>query len=414
MLATLQSITKELDELLSELDPSALHASDAVKLLEESTAIEKRAVAIRTLVADRAADSSDWTRNGHRSPEEWLAAKTGTSFGQARSTLETSAKLEELPKTSDELRRGRLSATQLNEIGPAATPENEERLLGAAKKESFKGLKGTCAKEKAKARSVDDEAARHARIHKERHHRSWTDAEGGYCYSGRNTAMAGARFDAALAAETEKVFKAAHAEGRRESSEAYRADALLNLITSGGANVDSTVVIRVDDSALRDGEGTAETPTGPIPVREAIGAILAGAFVKVLATNGVDVSRWPIRVVTGRRRSIPPSSSVTAIAVCVRGAHRPIACRCTTTASTTARRGQPPTGTWPRCVPSTTTSSPTAVTASRVGPVRGRGAVRRSQGAGTPPLVTPTGRGAILGDGTRRVCRDDRPVPLAV
>ncbi len=291
MLATLERLIGELDEVLVALDPAALHPRDAVKLLDEFTAIEHRAVAGRTLVADRAADSSDWTRNGHRSPEEWLAAKTGTSFGQARSTLETSAKLEELPKTSDELRRGRLSATQLNEIGPAATPENEERLLGAAKKESFKGLKGTCAKEKAKARSVDDEAARHARIHKERHHRSWTDAEGAYCYSGRNTAMAGAQFDAALAAEAEAVFKAAYAEGRRESAEAYRADALLNLVTGGGASVDTTVVIRVDESALRNERGAAESSTGPVPVNEAIGAILAGAFIKVLLTDGVDVAK---------------------------------------------------------------------------------------------------------------------------
>ncbi len=220
--------------------------ADAVALLDDFTAIEHRAVAGRTLVADRAADSSDWTRNGYRSPEEWLAAKTGTSFGQARSTLETSAKLEDLPTTNEALRRGELSGSQINEIGPAANPENEERLLGAAKKESFKGLKGTCAKEKAKARPVDDEAARHARIHKERHHRSWTDSEGGYCYSGRNTAMAGASSTRPRRGGR-KVFKAAYAEGRRESAEAYRADAL-HLITSGGANVDTTVVIRVDAS----------------------------------------------------------------------------------------------------------------------------------------------------------------------
>ncbi len=290
MLATLERLIGELDEVLVALDPAALHPADAVKLLDEFTAIEKRAVAGRTLVADRAADGAEWTRGGHRSPEEWLAQKTGTSYGAAKDTLETSAKLEDLPKTSEALRKGELSGSQINEIGPAANPENEERLLGAAKKESFKGLKGTCAKEKAQARSVDDEAARHARIHKERHHRSWTDSEGGYCYSGRNTAMAGARFDAALAAEAEKVFKAAHAEGRRESAEAYRADALLNLVTGGGASVDTTVVIRVDEAVLRDEDGSCETSTGPVPVQEAIGAILAGAFVKVLATNGVDVS----------------------------------------------------------------------------------------------------------------------------
>jgi hypothetical protein len=52
------------------------------------------------------------------------------------------------------------------------------------------------------------------------------------------------------------------------------------------------VVIRVDESRLRGEEGTCEaTGTGAVPVSEAIGAIIAGAFVKVVAHNGTDVSR---------------------------------------------------------------------------------------------------------------------------
>ncbi len=162
MHAALRRIADELDDMLVALDPAALHARDAVTLLEDATAIERRAAAIRTLVADRAADAAEWTRGGYRGPEEWLAQKTGTSYGAAKDTLETSAKLEDLPSTNEALRKGELSGAQINEIGPAANPENEQRLLGAAKRESFKGLKGTCAKEKAKARPVDDAAARHA------------------------------------------------------------------------------------------------------------------------------------------------------------------------------------------------------------------------------------------------------------
>src|SRR5207302_10248926 len=59
----------------------------------------------------------------------------------------------------------------------------------------------------------------------------------------------------------------------------------------GGASVDTTVVIRVDESRLAGEDGTCETSTGTVPVEEAIGAILAGAFVKVLATDGVGVQR---------------------------------------------------------------------------------------------------------------------------
>jgi hypothetical protein len=72
---------------------------------------------------------------------------------------------------------------------------------------------------------------------------------------------------------------------------AYRADAVLNLICGGGAKVDTHVVIRVDEARLRGEEGMCEaTGTGPVPVSEAIGAILAGAFVKIVAHDGIDVT----------------------------------------------------------------------------------------------------------------------------
>jgi hypothetical protein len=291
VLAELARIKAEMDDMLVALDPASMHALDAVKLVDAFTAVEHCAMAGRALVADRAADSAEWTRDGFRSPEEWLAHKTGTSYGAARDILAASSKLDELPQLNQALRKGELSGAQLNEIGSAATPENETRLLDAKKNEAFGGLRKKCAEEKAKARSVDDEAARHARIHKDRYHRSWSDAEGAYCYEGRTTADVGARVDAAIAAETERVFKAAYAEGRREPSAAYRSDAVANLVTGGGASVDTTVVIRVDEARLRGDEGLCEAGGMPVPVDAAIGEILAGAFVKVVVTDGVDVMK---------------------------------------------------------------------------------------------------------------------------
>ena len=291
MLQELKGIRSQLNELLARFDPSSLHALDAVKILEEFNGIETSAAAGKTLVADRAADACEWTRGGYRSPEEWLAQKTGTSFGEARSTLETSHKLKHLPALTDAVRGGELSAPKLNQLGPVATPENEARLLDAARIESVRQLKDRCAREKAAQRSVEDEERRAARHHRERRHRSWTNADGAYCYEGETTAAIGARIDAAMAAETERVFKQARAEGRRESPDNYRADAFANLICGGGATVDTEVVLRVDASKLAGGDGIAEAVgTGAVPVSSVIGAILAGAFVKVLATDGVDVT----------------------------------------------------------------------------------------------------------------------------
>jgi hypothetical protein len=291
VLDELQGMRESLDAMLSSVDPALLHPHDAVRVLDAATDVELRAGALKTLVAARAAEGGQWARDGHRSPEDWLANKSGSSYGQAAGTLNASEKLGELPSLDEAVRNGELSGVQINELGAAATPENEKNLLKASKHQNFKQLRRTCAGEKAKTRTNEREEARAAAIHRDRHHKSWTDGDGAYCYSGRNTAAVGARIEAALNAETDKVFKEAYAEGRRESTAAYRADALANLICGGGAKVDTTVVVRVDEERLRGGEGICECPsTGPLPVSEAIGAILGGAFVKVLAHDGTDVT----------------------------------------------------------------------------------------------------------------------------
>ena len=302
VLTELQGMTKSLDGLLqSAVDPALLRTTDAVGIVEAASAVEQRAAAIKTLYAKRASESQVWANRGHRSPEAWLAQTTGTSYGQAAGTLNASEKLPELPGLAKAVRDGELSGPKLNELAAAATPENEKQLLDASKRQSFKQLRRTCANEKAKARSVERDEARHERIHKDRYYRSHTDDEGAYCFEGKTTTAVGARIEAAIGAEADKVFKEAYAQGRRESAAAYRLDALVNLICGGGAKVDTQVVLRVDESRLRGEEGRCEAPaTGPVPVSEVIGAILAGAFVKVLAHNGTDITR-----VTHAGRHIP-------------------------------------------------------------------------------------------------------------
>ena len=291
MLAELRGMVSSLDAMLSSLDPALLHPNDAVAVLSAAADVEQRAAAMKTLVASRAGQAGQWSKQGYRSPEEWLAKKTGTSYGQAAGTLNASEKLAELPGVDKAVRNGELSQPQLNELAGAATPDNEKRLLDAVKHENHKQFRKTCANEKAKARSNERDEARHERIHRERYFRSNTDADGAYRFEGKTTAAMGARIEAAIGAEADKIFKEARAEGRDEPLCAYRLDALVNLVCGGGATVGTQVIIRVDESRLRGEGGTCQaTATGPVPVSEAIGAILAGAYVKVVATDGVDVT----------------------------------------------------------------------------------------------------------------------------
>jgi hypothetical protein len=143
---------------------------------------------------------------GYRSPEEWLAQKSGTSYGAAAGTLNASEKLKKLPELEGAVRKARLSASKLNEVAAAATPDNERKLLDAAERENLRQLKKTCARAKAEQRSAERDEARHQRIHKERYHKGWYDEEGAYCYAGRTTAAAGARMEAAVEAEADNVF----------------------------------------------------------------------------------------------------------------------------------------------------------------------------------------------------------------
>ncbi|HEV3351980.1 MAG TPA: DUF222 domain-containing protein [Acidimicrobiales bacterium] len=356
MLDHLQGMVKTLDEILSSIEPALLHPHDAVRVLEAASDVGRRADALATLVAARAAEGGEWARQGYRSPEEWLARRTGSSYGQAAGALNASEKLHELAALDDAARKGELSRPQLNELAAAATPDNEKKLLDASKRQNFKQLRKTCAEEKANARSNEREEARAERIHRERYYRSRSDADGAYSFEGKTTAAVGARIEAALDAETDKVFKEARAEGRSEPLGAYRLDALVNLICGGGADVNTTVVVRVDEARLRGEGGICQTPaTGNVPVSEAIGAILAGAFVKIVAYDGTDVSR----VVHHGRHT--PAELKTAILerdgyTCVRpGCGATGTSKSTITKSTTPGEARSPTGTPPPSAPMTTT-----------------------------------------------------------
>src|SRR5436305_13667447 len=116
VLAELRGMSKGLDAMLTSLDPALLHPADAVKVLDAASAVEQRAGALKTLVAARAAEAGEWARQGHRSPEDWLANKTGTSYGQAAGTLDASEELTELAGLDAALRKGELSGPKPNDV----------------------------------------------------------------------------------------------------------------------------------------------------------------------------------------------------------------------------------------------------------------------------------------------------------
>ncbi|HYI44363.1 MAG TPA: hypothetical protein VE174_02725, partial [Actinomycetota bacterium] len=135
----------------------------------------------------------------------------------------------ELPATEEAVRKGQLSEVQSKEIASAASgsPASEKELLHVAGSEGMGTLKQACAR--VKAASSADEVARYDKIHRSRYLRHWSDASGALRLDARLTPDAGAKVIAALEPLKDKVFKEARKQGRRESYEAYAADALVSM-----------------------------------------------------------------------------------------------------------------------------------------------------------------------------------------
>src|SRR5256885_674205 len=108
-----------LREIVTGLEPETLAADAAAGLVDTFATIEKLAGAGKALAARRVAASNLWRGAGERSAAHWLARRAGASVGAAMATLETAARLRELPGGDAALRAGGLSGGAAEEIGPA-------------------------------------------------------------------------------------------------------------------------------------------------------------------------------------------------------------------------------------------------------------------------------------------------------
>ena len=107
--------------LLADLDPTEVPLTAAPDLWRAFTELRKLAAAGETLLTARAAAANEWKHAGHANAAEWLAHNTGTSVGAARTDLNTSQRLEQLPATTNALKTGALSPQQADAIADAAT-----------------------------------------------------------------------------------------------------------------------------------------------------------------------------------------------------------------------------------------------------------------------------------------------------
>jgi len=281
--------------------------SDVAELVLLLSEAERVLAAVRTLAARRLEETKAWQSDGHRTAAEWMAAKTGTSVGQAIGVLETGRRLADLPLTRDAFRSGRLSEIQAREISDAASadPRFERKLVEAARTETVKTLREEC--RRVKAAAIPDDLARNESIRRRRFFRHWNEMDGAVRLDARLTPDAGAEVVAAIDAARSRIFAEASKAGSRESAEAYGADALVELVSHSGTpsrGPRAMVYVLVDHAALKSGaargDQQCEIPgIGRIPVQTAR-ALAEDSILNVLVTRGVDV-----RAVAHGGRTIP-------------------------------------------------------------------------------------------------------------
>jgi len=113
---TLQTLLDGLRDVVRALDGSTVAASDAARLVDQFSEIERLAVAGRTLAARRVQETKAWRASGSPSIVAWMAEHSRASYRHAAATINMAMRLEQLPATKEALVAGNLSERQASEI----------------------------------------------------------------------------------------------------------------------------------------------------------------------------------------------------------------------------------------------------------------------------------------------------------
>jgi hypothetical protein len=310
----LRSAVDGLRRLVGELEPDRFDGPGSRTLVELFDEVERLGAAGKALATRQVVATGAWKHDGaHRDAASWLANTTCATVAAARATVDTAARLAELPSTEAAMRKGALSLTQVDAIADAASadPGAEAELLERAQHDGVRGLRTACARVKAAA--CADQEAKYERIREARSLRHWTDPDGTGRIDVRGPVDATARVMAALEPFEHDLFEAARGAGRRDRPDALAFDALVALAGSSCSAEETpravTTVVRVDYAALvrgatEPGELCEIVGGGPIPVSVAQ-RLLDDSVVKLLLVDGTDVRAvsHPGRTIPARLRS---------------------------------------------------------------------------------------------------------------
>jgi hypothetical protein len=303
--------------ILQALDPDDVLYSESVEVWQEFSRLARLGNAGATLVARRVDESRRWAKAGHGTVDDFIAAESGETLGDARKQRKTSERLRDLPDTEEQLRQGRLSREQSDVISDAATanPSAEQQLLDDAEKKSVKDLKDQA--NRAKAAADRDPEATAKRVHRNRKLSDWSKGDGSHCVYGNGPVDDMAVLNAALQPIVDRYYKTRRNTPEQAERHAYRWDALIDIArrslqqptgdtppaghepdepakpAKGPTTPPYLGILRMDHSALVrgyvEGDELCEIAgLGPIPVARAR-ELLGESTLRLVLTRGIDV-----------------------------------------------------------------------------------------------------------------------------
>ena len=304
-------ILAALRSFVSELEPSSYPSGDVPVVMCELAEAEKLCASAKLLMAGRANEPGNRSRNGETDATQVLSSSLGEPAGKSRRDLETARRVARQPDLEEALRQGRISPTQAEVILPAveADPASASGLIERAGSGSFAELRNSASSVLSAATSEEEALRREARLRSRRHLRLGRTTEGAIYLRGELPLLEGALVRAALEHEARLVSQEARREGRRETHEAHLADALVRLVQDGASSLARSdpgqartnsrvpraeIVLHVSAEALRrrslePGELCEVAGVGPVPLAT-LEYLFGSARGKLVVTNGVDIA----------------------------------------------------------------------------------------------------------------------------
>jgi hypothetical protein len=285
-------LVEELCRALAAFDPALVPGDECAVLAEALTRAAKLCETSGARAAARAIACGARGEAGDASAVEWLARVGGTSTGSVRASLATVQQVEENPPTQAALLAGELSLEQAAEI--VSVPEHEAELLEVAKTSGLRAVKDLARKRRCEGIPPEE---LHARQRAAREFKHWKDELGVIRFRGALPPESGVPFVNRLDAETDRQWRTARREGRREAHSVLAADAFVELTSAtgkpGAKSKGADLVLVCDLNAYRrghthDGEACHIVGGGPIPVAVAR-ELEKDAFLKAVLHDGVNI-----------------------------------------------------------------------------------------------------------------------------